>query len=154
MALAQLAGYFLAAYLVERWGRRPTLALYLCLSGLFTLLFGLAARLGWILAAAICMSFFTLGAWGALYAYTPELYPTEIRGTGMGWAGSMTRIAGALAPITGGFLLPISLMAALAVYGLAFVAGGVTVFALGLETRQQPLLDTVADHSRKSGRMK
>ena len=32
------------------------------------------------------------------YAYTPELYPTRIRGTGAGWAGALGRVAGILAP--------------------------------------------------------
>ena len=50
------------------------------------------------------MSFFTQGAWGALYAYTPEAYPTILRGTGMGAASGMTRIAGAIAPSLGGIL--------------------------------------------------
>jgi putative MFS transporter len=86
LALAQLPGYFSAAYLIERWGRRNTLSLYLLASGVFTFLFAVASGLGWVLASAILMSFFSLGAWAALYAWTPELYPTEIRTTGMGWA--------------------------------------------------------------------
>lgn len=144
MALAQVPGYFSAAYLVERWGRRATLALYLVLSGVFTYLFAVVSGLGAILAAAVLMSFFTLGAWGALYAYTPELYPTEIRSTGMGWASGMTRIAGALAPTLGGLLLPVSMLAALTLFAVAFVVGGAAVAALGRETRGQPLLDVVA----------
>ena len=28
------------------------------------------------------MSFFNLGAWGIVYTYTPELYPTHARATG------------------------------------------------------------------------
>ncbi len=143
MALAQLPGYFSAAYLVDRWGRKPTLGLYLVLSGIFTFLFAVATSLGTILAAAIWMSFFNLGAWGALYAYTPELYPTEMRTTGMGWASGMTRIAGAIAPTLGGYLLPISLVWALSLYAVAFLVGGITVFVLGVETRGQPLRDVV-----------
>jgi putative MFS transporter len=143
MALAQLPGYFSAAYLVERWGRKMTLAIYLALSGLFTYLFAVVSGLSLIVGAAVLMSFFTLGAWGVLYAYTPELYPTEVRATGMGWASGMTRIAGALAPILGGVLLPISLVAALSLYAIAFVVGGVAVFLLGQETKGQPLMETV-----------
>ncbi len=143
MALAQLPGYFSAAYLVERWGRKPTLGSYLILSGVFTYFFAMATSLTGILAAAVWMSFFNLGAWGALYAYTPELYPTEVRTTGMGWASGMTRIAGALAPTLGGYLLPLSLTLALTVYAVAFLVGGLTVLLLGRETRGQPLADVV-----------
>ena len=49
-------------------------------------------------AALLAMSFALLGTWGALYAYTPELYPTELRATGMGVAGAMARVGGLLAP--------------------------------------------------------
>ncbi len=46
------------------------------------------------------MSFFNLGAWGALYALTPEIYPTLLRGTGAGWAAGFGRIASILAPLS------------------------------------------------------
>jgi len=143
LALAQLPGYVSAAYLVERWGRKWTLAVYLLLSGLFTYLFAVVSGLPFIVGSAALMSFFTLGAWGVLYAYTPELYPTEIRATGMGWASGMTRIAGAIAPILGGWLISISLVVALTLYAVAFVIGAATVFLLGHETRGKPLLETV-----------
>jgi len=143
MALAQLPGYFSAAYLVERWGRRITLAAYLILSGVFTYLFAIVSGLPAIIVAAIWMSFFTLGAWGVLYAYTPESYPTEIRATGMGAASGMTRIAGAIAPTLGGLLLPLSLVIALTVYAAAFILGGIGVFLLGQETKDRPLAEIV-----------
>ncbi len=143
LALAQLPGYLSAAYLVERWGRKGTLTTYLLLSGVFTYLFAVVSGLPFIVGAAALMSFFTLGAWGVLYAYTPELYPTEMRATGMGAASGMTRIAGALAPILGGWLLPISLVAALTLYAVAFAVGAGSVFVLGRETKDQPLMETL-----------
>jgi putative MFS transporter len=143
MALAQLPGYFSAAYLIEHWGRKRTLAIYLGLSGLFTFLFAVVSGLSLIVGTAVLMSFFTLGAWGVLYAYTPELYPTETRATGMGAASGMTRIAGALAPILGGWLLASSLVAALSLYAVSFIVGAVVVYALGKETRGQPLIETI-----------
>jgi putative MFS transporter len=143
VTLAQVPGYFSAAYLVERWGRKPTLAVYLALSGVFTYVFAVINGLSLIVGAASFMAFFTLGAWGVLYAYTPELYPTEIRATGMGVASGMTRIAGAIAPTLGGLLLPVSLVAALTIYAVAFVVGGLSVFLLGMETRDRPLAETI-----------
>jgi len=143
MALAQLPGYFSAAYLVERWGRKGTLTAYMVLSGVFTCLFAVVSGEPFIVGAAVLMSFFTLGAWGVVYAYTPELYPTEVRATGMGAASGMTRIAGAIAPILGGILLPISLVAALSLYAIAFIVGGVVVLLLGRETKGLPLAETV-----------
>jgi len=143
MALAQLPGYFSAAYLVEKIGRKMTLGIYLIMSGAFTLLFAVAGSAPAIVGSAVLMSFFCLGAWGSLYAYTPELYPTEIRSTGMGWASGMTRIAGSLAPMLGGMLLPISLIVPLSLYTAAFAIGGLAVLILGVETKGKPLADIV-----------
>lgn len=143
LALAQLPGYFSAAYLVEKWGRRRTLAFYLIASGLFTYLFALATSLNMLVAMGIWISFFTLGAWGAVYAYTPEAYPTNLRGTGIGTASGWTRIAGAIAPSLGAALLGGGLIVPLTVFAVFFVIGGVASIALPHETSQQPLADTL-----------
>lgn len=98
LALAQVPGYALAAYGVETWGRRATLMGFLLASALGCGLFTLATAPTLVAAALILMSFALLGTWGALYAYTPELYPTALRGTGMGTASAIARLGGILAP--------------------------------------------------------
>jgi len=105
ITLAQLPGYLLAAWLIEVWGRRATLATFLVGSAASAVLFGTATEVWSIIAFGCALSFFNLGAWGALYAITPELYPTEIRGTGSGWAAGVGRIASIVAPLTVGPLL-------------------------------------------------
>jgi putative MFS transporter len=144
LALAQVPGYFSAAYLVERLGRRNTLGLYLLASGVFTFLFAIVAGFGGLLASAMLMSFFALGAWAALYAWTPESYPTEIRTTGMGWASGMARVAGVITPTLGGILFGFALLSALSLWAVAFVIGGITVFLLGVETKRRALSDTMS----------
>jgi putative MFS transporter len=102
ITLAQLPGYAASAWLVERWGRRLTLAVFLLGSALAAVLFGFGAVSGsvaQILTFGALLSFFNLGAWGALYAVTPELYPTPLRGTGAGWAAGVGRIASIIAPL-------------------------------------------------------
>lgn len=145
LALAQVPGYFSAAYLVERLGRRNTLGLYLIASGVFTFLFAVVTGFGGLLACAMLMSFFALGAWAALYAWTPESYPTEIRTTGMGWASGMARVAGIITPTLGGILFGYALVSALSTWAAAFVIGGIVVFLLGVETKRQGLSDTVSE---------
>ena len=145
LALAQVPGFFSAAYLIERIGRRNTLALYLVASGVFTFVFATVTGFGGLLASAMLMSFFALGAWGSLYAWTPELYPTEIRTTGMGWASGMARVAGIITPTLGGILFGYALVSALSTWAAAFIIGGIAVFLLGVETKSQGLSDTVSD---------
>lgn len=141
LAAAQLPGYLSAAWLVERWGRKPTLVAYLAASGVFTVLFGVVDTTTLIVVSAGLMSFFSLGGWAALYAYTPESYPTTLRTTGMGWASAMARIAAALVTLLGAKLLAGSLEGTLVVFGASFMAGALVVAALGTETRGTALAD-------------
>jgi putative MFS transporter len=48
------------------------------------------------------MSFFCLGAWGVIYTYTPELYPTHLRGRGAGFAAAFGRLGGVIGPFAVG----------------------------------------------------
>jgi putative MFS transporter len=116
---------------------------YLLVSAAGTFVFALAPGTGLLLTGGITMSAFSLGAWGALYAYTPELYPTSVRGTGFGAASGMSRIAGALAPVIGGALLASSLVLPLTMYALGFLLGAAAVGLLGIETRGRPLRDVL-----------
>jgi putative MFS transporter len=141
LAVAQIPGYVLAAYLVDRLGRKPTLALFLISSAVCSYLFAIANTPQLIVAGGMVLSFSLLGAWGALYAYTPELYPTDIRATGMGWASAMARAAGVLAPFMGGHLLEVSLPLALSVYAAFFVISAVAALLIDMETRNRRLSD-------------
>ncbi len=105
ITLAQLPGYAVAAWLIEKWGRRPTLATFLLGSGIAAGLFGLQNSTAGILLAGMALSFFNLGAWGALYAIGPEIYPTAMRGTGTGAAAAVGRVAAVIAPLGVPFLL-------------------------------------------------
>src|SRR5699024_9115365 len=100
ITLAQLPGYALAAVLIEVWGRRATLATFLAGSAVSAVLFGQAESDTTILVAGCALSMCNLGAWGALYAVTPEIYPTQVRATGAGWAAAFGRIASIIAPLS------------------------------------------------------
>lgn len=99
MTIAQLPGYAVAAYLIEKWGRRKTLAVFLLGSAISAGFYGFASGDTAIIIAGCCLSFFNLGAWGALYAIGPELYPTSVRGKGTGAAAGFGRIASIVAPL-------------------------------------------------------
>lgn len=100
ITLAQLPGYAVSAWLIEVWGRRLTLSVFLIGSAASAVVFGTAGTEAVIIGAGMALSFFNLGAWGALYAVTPEMYPTSLRGTGAGWAAGVGRIASILAPLS------------------------------------------------------
>lgn len=131
ITLAQFPGYALAAWLIEIWGRRTTLAVFLLGSAGSAALYGFADTTALIIAAGCCLSFFNLGAWGALYAISPELYPSQIRGTGTGSAAGFGRIASIIAPL----IVPPIVAAAgtpalFALFGAAFLAAAIAAFTL------------------------
>lgn len=99
MILAQLPGYVCAAWLIERLGRKATLASFITACAISAYLFGQADSMFSVMAWGCLMSFFNLGAWGVLYTYTPEQYPANIRAFGAGWASAIGRIGGIAAPI-------------------------------------------------------
>lgn len=139
VALAQLPGYALAAWGVEQIGRRPTLIGFLLLSAAGCALFVVAGN-GTIVAIAILlMSFALLGTWGALYAYTPELYPTAARASGMGAAGAMARLGGLLAPSLLSFLVAWSFGAAVALFAILLLVAAAAASRIDAETRHQAL---------------
>ena len=131
ITLAQLPGYAVAAWLIEVWGRRITLAVFLAGSAVAAGLFGLADSPATIIAAGMALSFFNLGAWGALYAIGPELYPTSTRGAGTGAAAAFGRIASIIAPLLVPFLLDTGdTVTVFAVFAAAFVVAALAAFTL------------------------
>ncbi len=137
ITLAQVPGYLVAAWLIEVWGRRATLASFLAGSAVAAALFGFAQSPEAIIATGCALSFFNLGAWGALYAIGPELYPTGVRGTGTGAAAAFGRIASMLAPLS----VPVLLAAGgsvlvFSVFGGAFVIAAVAALFLPDSTNQ------------------
>lgn len=138
MTLAQLPGYFTAAWLIERIGRKFVLVTYLLGTAASALAFGNADSLAMLITAGAFLSFFNLGAWGALYAYSPEQYPTVIRGTGTGMAASFGRIGGIFGPLLVGFMLTagFGVNVIFAIFCGAIIIGALAVAFLGTETKQ------------------
>ena len=141
MTLAQLPGYFAAAWLVDRIGRRYTLSIFLLMSGVFSYFFGNAETATMLLIYGAAMSFFNLGAWGVIYTYTPEQYPTAIRALGSGWAAGFGRIGGMLAPMLVGVMLVhgVGMSMIFAMFASVFVFISLIVLALGVESKNKTL---------------
>jgi putative MFS transporter len=136
-ALSQFPGYAAAIWLVDRIGRKPTLAAFLLLGGVSGYAFAAADSATVYVISLFFVGFFNLGAWGALYPYTSELFPTRVRasafgmleGVGKGAAIAGPYIFGNLKDTTGGTFWPLTFIA------LVMAAGGVIAAVLGQETR-------------------
>lgn len=142
ISLAQLPGYFLAAWLVERWGRRRTLSVFLGVSAIAAFLFSQSWSVGAVLAFGMLLSASNLGAWGVMYAVTPEIYPTRMRAAASGAAAAVGRVAAIIAPLMVPWFLTMSggnKMIAFIVFAIAFAFA--CVAALFLPERTGKSLD-------------
>ena len=138
MTLAQLPGYYSAAWLIERMGRKFVLVTYLLGTAASALVFGAAESTAILIGSGILLSFFNLGAWGALYAYSPEQYPAVIRGTGSGMSAAIGRVGGILGPLLVGSLVSAgySISYIFTIFCISIVIGVIAVAFFGKETRQ------------------
>ena len=140
-ALSQFPGYLAALWLVERIGRKPTLVIFLMLGGLSGLVFAFADTKELYLGSLFFVGFFNLGAWGAVYPYTSELFPTRLRSTAFGLVEGVGKAAaisgpyifGALKDSTGGTTWSLVFVA------LVMAVGGAVALGLGRETRGERL---------------
>ncbi|WP_075257454.1 MFS transporter [Herbaspirillum camelliae] len=139
LALVQLPGYALSAYGVERWGRKPTLVGFLVLSAVGCMLYSLGKDPMLVVGSTLLLSFSLLGTWAALYAFTPEVYPTDLRASGMGTAGAVARFGGLFAPAIVAPVMASHFTLALAMLSAFLVAGAVAILCVDVESRNRAL---------------
>ncbi|MGO2936155.1 MAG: MFS transporter [Glutamicibacter arilaitensis] len=123
MALMGLVGVVIAALLVERVGRKWLLAISAPISGIVLIVIAQnlqvpATAIAWVLVFGVVVQV----AIPVLYAYVSELYPTELRASGFGWASTMSRFAAGFGPLLFAALWP--------VVGLGWLFAGATVLVL------------------------
>ncbi len=139
IALVQLPGFALSAYGVERWGRKPTLIGFLLLSATGCLLYSLGQSAAIVIGSTLLMSFALLGTWGALYAFTPEVFPTALRASGMGTAGAMARFGGLFAPAIIAPIMATQFTLALALLSTCLAVAAAAIWMVDIESKGRAL---------------
>lgn len=144
MNLVWVPSGVIGSFLSDKVGRKKPIVIYMICAGITTLLYGwaLANKLPMpiMLTCGILAVLFAAGAFAVIYAYTPENYPTEARGSGTGAANAWGRLGGILAPSVVGALYPvIGLYATLGIVAVAWIIGSAAVATLGTETKNQSL---------------
>jgi putative MFS transporter len=138
--LAQIPGYYSAAFISEKLDRKWTIVLYMLLGGVSAYFLSGARSDNLITFFGFCLSFFMNGTYAGIYAYTPELYPTAIRTTGMGVASSFGRIGGLAAPLIIGFTYAqIGFNGVFTITTIVLVLGALAVAILGMNTTGKSL---------------
>lgn len=142
-----IVGVLIAVLVVERVGRKRVIAVAGPLAAVTLVAFALLLGTPWVALVA-------LGAFGMLalvvipvmYAYVSELYPTELRASGFGWASSSSRAVTGFAPLLfGSVLWPVlGLPLTFALLGALVVAAVAWMWVAAPETAGRELDHIVA----------
>ncbi|OAV92361.1 hypothetical protein PTTG_02243 [Puccinia triticina 1-1 BBBD Race 1] len=138
----------LASWMIEtRLGRKKTMVLSaLGTSAAILAFLKIRSDVGIKISSMIIAVMATI-MYAVIYGYTPEVFPSSIRGTGYGIASALSRLSGMIGPLIVGLLMKISsLQAALWMTVLVFIFAAVLMCKLPIETRDsKPALSAVED---------
>lgn len=116
-------------------GRKGTMAASAFGSSLALFLFSIIQSRVTMLLSSSAVSFLATLLYAVIYGYTPEVFDTLVRGTAVGTASGLGRIAGIISPITCGILFTIAAVFPLYVSMAGFGIVGTCVLLLPYETR-------------------
>jgi MFS transporter, putative metabolite:H+ symporter len=140
-----ILGRIVMSFLVDSWGRVKTFALCAVGAAVMAVIVGQQnSHLG-LMIAGYGLAFFHDGGQSGIAAYAPELYPTRVRTTGVGWANGAARIAAFLAPIALGQLVPVGIWALFALLAAGYFLAGVVIVAFNIETKKLVLEDAALE---------
>lgn len=127
---------------MERFGRKVTIIIALLCVALAAFMYGQSSSYAQVISAGAAMHFFLVAVATAIYAYTPELFPTRSRATGLGTSSTVGRIAA----VSGPLLIPILILkwdytGAFIACALCFATAALLVWLFGPETRDRSIED-------------
>lgn len=148
-----IVGVLLSAWLCEEYGRKWTIGLSAPAAAIALVLFAIMLDSGsWALIFLAIFGFLIQITIPVLYAYGSELYPTQIRASGFGFASSVSRIATGFAPLLFGTVLwpRLGLPLTFTVIGLAVVAAVAWMSVGAPETKGLELVGAEPDSAPTS----
>jgi putative MFS transporter len=133
-----VAGHFVAGFLIDRVGRKPTCSGFYVLAAISIYMLyhvpSLAGQYVWMIGTV-----FSFGAaMTATHVYASELFPTEIRATGYGWTTNfLGRATEVITPmVIGALIVPLGgIPGAIAVVAVGPIVGAIGVMLFAPETR-------------------
>jgi putative MFS transporter len=135
-----IPGYVLGGYVVEWLDRKYAILLSFVSIAAFGTLFGHSRSPAQIMTfAGLTVFFLSLGS-TAIYTYTPELYPTEIRATAMGIASAWGRVgAVTMLLVFGHFFAILGKSLLFLIIDPVLIVAVIVVLCVGPPTRGKPL---------------
>ncbi|ATW27754.1 MFS transporter [Candidatus Formimonas warabiya] len=146
MQIAYVPNQILSAFLMDKVGRKKLLVVNMLLAGAAVIPYGWAlghnVATSYIIVLGVITSLFVSAIMAIIYTYTPELYPTGVRASGVGAASSSSRVGSMLAPIViGAGLASLGISGVFMIIAGVFILGAILVATLGPETKGVVLED-------------
>lgn len=132
--LSGIVGRILVSLLIDRLGRRYSIALFGGCAAVMAIVFGLQTEPVSLYVFGYLFALFHDGGLSAIAPYTPELYPTRARATGVGYANGAGRVASILCPIAVGFVVPFGLGPVFWMFSAGYFLASIVVLIFGIET--------------------
>ena len=132
-------------YALDKFGRKPTSIIAFVGAAVMAMVFANAATPTQLIVAGFIMTFFVQVAGNAMQIFTSEVFPTNARASGFGWAAGVGRLATA-------FIMPTilwvqsgyGLTTVFACLAILLVIAAVSVTQLGPEAKQKGLDEVAA----------
>ena len=140
IGLAGIPAALVAGQVMDRYGRKITLIASLVLVSVAALAYGNASEFWLVVTFGACMQFGLIALATALNTYTPELFATRVRGSGVGTSQTLGRIAAIFSPI----LIPVIVVnlgytGTFIVFAVLFGIGAVLTLVFGPESKGQTI---------------
>jgi putative MFS transporter len=140
MSIAGVPAGWVTGYTMDRIGRKPVLVSTLILVSGAALAYGNAASFWVVVGTGAIMNFGLASVGTALYAYTPELFPTRTRGLGLGTSSTIGRISAVGAPLAvPPILLAWGYTGTFVAFACCFALGASVLLTLGPESKGRAL---------------
>lgn len=136
IALGGVPSYFLVKYMVDTVGRKWSAVFFVFAMAISAYAYGSATGVMYVIILGLIFQFFNYGMTSVNNVYIPELWPTEARGTGTGFAFGIGRIGAFVGPMLLGYVM--GGYGPMAVFGVSsglLIVGGILVALLGPETK-------------------
>ena len=106
-SLGGILGYPCFGFIADAIGRRPTVVLYSVgtIAAGLTLYLGLDSYEPWYPVVLPIFGFFVFGVFSGFAIYLPELFPTQIRSTAVGFCTGSARVVTSFGPLVAGLLV-------------------------------------------------
>ncbi|NBA93631.1 aromatic acid/H+ symport family MFS transporter [Pseudomonas sp. R5(2019)] len=109
MNVGSLIGTLISGVMADRWGCKKTLVLFFALAAASISLLGIRPDTTTLYALLLVAGGSTVGCLSVVHTLAADLYPTQVRSTGVSMAAAVGRCGAVAGPLLGGFLLSLSL---------------------------------------------